>query len=503
MRRRYLLSVIVMLLLVGGIWGTIALGCSTETKIVNEKQVSECKRPMKPQLGLDLEGGISIVLSPKEGADTSGLDKAVDIIRQRVDALGVAEADVTREGENIRVEIPGIKDPARARELIGRTAQMRFRPVVGELAAGTPDWAKVPPADCALASELEDKPDQAGTFCLRSKGPNGKDLPFNQWNKLALSPARLLGTDVSGATARIDPNNGTWLVSLKLTGDGAKKFEKVTGELACKQAGSPERQLAIVLDSVVESHPQVGDDVQCNSGISGGNAQITGSFTDKEAKDLALVLRYGALPVALEAAETNQVSATLGRDSLRGGLIAGAIGLGLVLLYVLVFYRILGLVIWFGLVLFAAFVVGFVIILGKTAGFSLTLAGIAGVIVSIGIATDSFIVYFERLKDEVHQGKTIRASVDRAWSSAWRTIVAADLVTALAAGALYLLAVGSVRGFALTLGISTALDLFISRLYMHPIVWLLAQTKFFNESRRLGIRRVVGAEVPAVAGGSR
>jgi preprotein translocase subunit SecD len=328
-------------------------------------------------------------------------------------------------------------------------------------------------------------------------------LPFGQWNKLVLGPARLVGTDVSGATARVDPNSGTWLVSLKLTGDGAKKFEKVTGELACKQVGSPERQLAIVLDNVVESHPQVGDDVQCNTGISGGTAQITGNFTDKEAKDLALVLRYGALPVALEESEVNQVSPTLGRDSLHGGLVAGAIGLGLVLIYVLVFYRILGLVIWFGLVLFSAFVIGFVTILGNTAGFSLTLAGIAGIIVSVGIATDSFIVYFERLKDEVHQGKTIRASVDRAWSSAWRTIVAADLVTALAAGALYLLAVGSVRGFALTLGISTALDLFISRLYMHPIVWLLAQTRFFNESKRLGIRRVVGAEVPAVAGGAR
>jgi preprotein translocase subunit SecD len=502
-RRKYVLSVLAMLVLVAAMWGGIAIGCSEETSLKDGKPVSTCKRPMKPQLGLDLEGGISIVLSPKAGADTSGLDKAVDIIRQRVDALGVAEPDVGREGSNIRVEIPGIKDPQRAGEIIGRTAQMRFRPVLGELPAGTPEWEKAPPPDCALAADTPDDPAKPGTFCLRVKRPDGGDQPFVTWPKMSLGPARLIGTDVAGADARIDTNSGTWQISLRLTGDGAKKFEKVTGELACKPAGSLERQLAIVLDGVVESHPQVGEDVKCGTGISGGNAQITGNFSQKEAKDLALVLRYGALPVALETSETNIVSATLGRDSLRGGLIAGAIGLGLVLIYVLLFYRILGLVIWLGLVLFTAFVLGFVILLGKTAGFSLTLAGIAGIIVSIGIATDSFIVYFERLKDEVHQGKTIRASVDRAWSSAWRTIVAADLVTALAAGALYLLAVGSVRGFALTLGISTALDLFISRLYMHPIVWLLAQTKFFNQSKRFGIRRVVGAEAPAVAGGAR
>jgi protein-export membrane protein SecD len=501
MRRKYLLSVLVMLLIVVGMWTGIALGCSEETSIKDGKPVSTCERPMKPQLGLDLEGGISIVLTPKAGADTSGLDKAVDIIRQRVDALGVAEPDVGREGDSIRVEIPGIKDPQRASQIIGRTAQMRFRPVLGALDAGSAEWQKAPPADCALAAETPDDPAKPGTFCARQKRDDGRDQPFNTWPKLALGPARLIGSDVSDASAQIDSTNGTWYISLNLTGEGAKKFEKVTGELSCKQG--LDRQLAIVLDGVVESHPQIGEDVQCGKGISGGKAQITGTFSQKDAKDLALVLRYGALPVALETSEVNQVSATLGRDSLRGGLIAGAIGLGLVLLYVLVFYRILGLVIWFGLVLFTGFVLGFVILLGKTAGFSLTLAGIAGIIVSIGIATDSFIVYFERLKDEVHQGKTIRASVDRAWSSAWRTVVAADLVTALAAIALYVLAVGSVRGFALTLGISTALDLVISRLYMHPIVWLLAQTKFFNQSKRFGIHRVVGAEAPAVAGGAR
>jgi preprotein translocase subunit SecD len=502
MRRKYVLSILTMLLLVGGMWIGIALGCSEETTIKEGRQVTTCERPMKPQLGLDLEGGISVVLSPKAGADISGLDKAVDIIRQRVDALGVAEPDVTREGNNIRVEIPGIDDPQSALGIIGRTAELRFRPVLAELPAGTPEWQAAPPKDCALAAREVDDPAKEGTFCVRLKDQTGKESLPSAWPKLRLAPAALIGRDVAGADAQIDPNNGQWFISLRLSGDGAKKFETITGQLACKQVGSPDRQLAIVLDGVVESNPQIGEETECNKGIGGGTAQITGSFTEKDAKDLALVLRYGALPVALETSETNLVSATLGRDSLRGGLIAGAIGLGLVLVYVLLFYRILGLVIWFGLVLFTAFVLGFIIILGKTAGFALTLAGIAGVIVSVGIATDSFIVYFERLKDEVHQGKTLRASIDRAWSSAWRTIVAADLVTALAAGSLYLLAVGSVRGFALTLGISTALDLFISYLYMHPIVWLLSQTKFFNQSERLGIKRVVGRQAPAVSGGA-
>ncbi len=238
--------------------------------------------------------------------------------------------------------------------------------------------------------------------------------------------------------------------------------------------------------------------IQCNQGISGGTATITGTFTQAEAKDLELILRYGALPVALEASTTTTVSPTLGKDSLRGGLIAGAIGLAIVFIYVLLFYRGLGMLVWVGISMHAAFTIGVVIILGKTAGFALTLAGIAGLIVSLGIATDSFIVYFERIKDEVHGGRTVRASVDRAWQSAWRTIVAADLVTALAAFVLYLLAVGSVRGFALMLGLATGLDLFVSYLFMHPSVWLLAQTRIFNTSKTFGIGRVVG-EMPAVA----
>ncbi|MGH2728312.1 MAG: protein translocase subunit SecD, partial [Actinomycetota bacterium] len=453
---------------------------------------------------LDLQGGISVVLTAEEGADPGSIDKAVDIIRNRVDALGVAEPDITRQGNNVLVQLPGVKEQQKALKLIGTTAQLRFRPVLEILTPGTDPYTAATPPDCTDNSTFpEDDPAKEFILCARTfDQTTNVELPPNLWEKLKLGPSALGGTDVAGASA-VPPSTGgalTWAVSLELTGDGAKKFQQITGKLACNQG--PTRQLAIVLDRVVESHPQMGDQVQCDTGISGGTAEISGNFSQGEAEDLALVLRYGALPVTFEPSTTTTVSPTLGRESLNGGLIAALIGLAIVFIYVALFYRFLGLLVWLGIVLHAGFTFGVIIILGQTAGFALTLAGMAGMIVSFGIAADSFIVYFERLKDEVQQGKSVRASVDRAWASAWRTIVAADLVTALAAFVLYFLAVGSVRGFALTLGLSTALDLFISYLYMHPAVWLLSQTRIFNESKTLGIGRIAG-ELPAPAGGAR
>jgi len=540
LRRKYWTSILVMLVIVLGIWSAVGFGCTTKTVTVDGKDTVVCEGPMEAQLGLDLQGGISVVLAPKGEASSDSLDKAVDIIRQRVDALGVAEPDISRQGNNILVEIPGIKDRQAALDTIGRTAELRMRPVKSILAPGTQEWAASPPEDCTRpfasatqsaspaaspkptatgsptaspgstpeAGEGEEDPTKDITLCARAKTPDGDDLPDDSWQKVVMGPARLVGSDIADSRAEIAGGGAAitaagWQVTLNLTSEGAKKFEEITGELACNPSGDPKRQFAIVLDGIVESHPQMGEDVQCEQGISGGTAVITGNFSEREAKNLALVLRFGALPIALEAQEINEISPTLGRDSLRGGLMAGLIGLAMTMIYVMFFYRVLGLVIWFGLLLHAAFTVGVVILLGNTVGFALTLAGIAGLIVSLGIAADSFIVYFERLKDEVHTGKSVRASVDRAWSSAWRTILAADLVTALAAGALYVLAVGSVRGFALMLGLAVTLDLIISYMVMHPVVWLLAQTKFFNESKRLGIKRVVGDATPSLAGGQR
>lgn len=478
-----------MLVLVAAIWGTI-VGFG-----------------LKPNLGLDLQGGVAVVLTAKGNPSTASIDKAVDIIRQRVDAFGVGEPDISRQGSNVLIQLPGIKDQQKALDLIGKTAQLFFRPVLEIYTPGTDAYKAITSPDCTDPDTWPlDDPAKEVVFCAVTKDPQtAKESPASQWPKLKLGPSALGGSDVSSAKANL-PGTTTggfqWQVDLSLTGEGAKKFGTVTGKLACNPDGDAKRQLAIVLDRVVQSHPQMGTQVQCNQGIPGGTAQITGNFTESEAKDLELVLRYGALPVSFEPSTITTVSPTLGKDSLRGGLLAGAIGLAIVFIYVLLFYRGLGLLVWVGIALHAAFTIGVVIILGKTAGFALTLAGIAGLIVSLGIATDSFIVYFERLKDEVHSGKSVRASVDRAWNSAWRTIVAADLVTALAAFVLYVLAVGSVRGFALMLGLATGLDLFVSYLFMHPSVWLLAQTRIFNTSKSLGIGRVVG-EAPAPSGGAR
>ncbi len=474
---------------------------ATATPAATTKEV--CTRPLKPHLGLDLQGGISVVLTAQGNADAGSIDKAVDVIRNRVDALGVAEPDISRQGNNVLVQLPGIKEQSKAIQIIGTTAQLRFRPVLAELSPGSAEYVAATPPDCSKPETYpEDDPAKEVVLCARQRDQGGKDAPLNTWPKVRLGPAVMSGSDVSGASAQLPSGTAAlaWQVSLDLSSDGAKKFQDITGKLACNPAGDPKRRLAIVLDRVVESSPQAGEDVQCNQGISGGSAQITGSFTEAQAKDLALVLRYGALPVSFEPSTTTTVSPTLGREALHGGLIAALIGLIVVFIYVAFFYRFLGLLVWVGILFHGAITFGVVIILGKTAGFALTLAGMAGLIVSFGIAADSFIVYFERLKDEVQAGRTVRASVDRAWQSAWRTIVAADLVTALAAFVLYLLAVGSVRGFALMLGLSTALDLFVSYLFMHPSVWLLAQTRMFNESKTLGIGRVVG-EAPAVAGG--
>ncbi len=467
----------------------------------------ECDDPTVIRLGLDLQGGISVVLAPADAAatvDAGSLAKARDIIAQRVDALGVAEPDITVQGNNILVQLPGIKDQKKALDLIGTVAKLSFRPVLGGLNPGQPPPPNISIPKCDDPSTYpKDDPKKELVMCVHGRDQAGGDTDRSTWGLLALGPVALSGEDVAGADATLPAGSPDWQVDLRLTKAGDKKFTDVTGKLACNQAGDSKRELAIVLDSVVESHPQMGEEVQCNQGIAGGTAQITGGFGEKDAKDLALVLKYGALPIELKPLTTTTVSPTLGRDSLRGGLYAGVIGLAVVFLYVLLFYRALGLIIWVGIAIHAALTMGVIVLLGQTAGFALSLAGIAGLIVSLGIAADSFIVYFERIKDEVHQGKTVRASVDRAWASAWRTILAADLVTALAAIVLYFLAVGGVRGFALTLGLSTALDVFVSRWFMHPSVWLLAQGKVLGESKTLGMGAMAGGYTPVATGGTR
>jgi preprotein translocase subunit SecD len=270
-----------------------------------------------------------------------------------------------------------------------------------------------------------------------------------------------------------------------MTGSGATKWGDLTTRLAGQQ-----KQLAIVLDQRVESAPTV------QTPITDGKARITGRFTEREAKDLALVLKTGALPIELERSQVQQVSATLGTASLRSGLIAGAIGLGLVALYMLLFYRLLGLVTLFGLGIFGSLIMGLIGLISQFRGFSLTLAGVAGLIVSVGIAADSYIIYFERIKDELKEGKTFRSAVDRAFRSALRTNIAANSVAFFAAMILWLLAVGPVRGFALTLGISVLFDIALLYFFAHPMVALIARRRPASSMSGVGM----GDAAPATAG---
>jgi preprotein translocase subunit SecD len=245
--------------------------------------------------------------------------------------------------------------------------------------------------------------------------------------------------------------------------------------------------LAIVLDGVIKSAPVI------QTANFGGRGQITGNFSQREAKDLAIVLRYGSLPVELKQATVQTVSPTLGRDSLHAGIVTGLFGLGLVALYMILYYRALGIVVVIGLGVSGAMMYALVSYLSHTRGLALTISGVVGIIVSVGVTVDSYVVYFERLKDEIRSGKTVRSSVDRGFARAYRTILAADAVSFIGAALLYLLTVGSVRGFAFFLGVSTLLDVFIAYFFTRPMVVLLGRNRLFTEARRLGVARGLNA----------
>ncbi|MGN6332542.1 MAG: protein translocase subunit SecD [Motilibacteraceae bacterium] len=304
--------------------------------------------------------------------------------------------------------------------------------------------------------------------------------------KYILGPALLVGTDVSGASAspQVDRNGnpiGGWQVNLNFTGGGTKKFADATTKINVSTEQSPQDEIAIVLDGQVVSAPSI------NEPIVGGSAQITGDFTQAEATDLANVLKYGALPLSFQPGAAQEVSPTLGAASLRGGLIAGGLGLALVVLYMLVYYRRLGLVAAASLAVAGVLTWGLVVLLGWRIGFRLSLAGIAGLIVSIGITADSFIVYFERLRDEVREGRSVRVAAEAGWRRARHTIVVSDIVSLLAAVVLYILSTASVRGFAFTLGLTTLVDLLVVFLFTKPLVTLAARSRSFASGRFSGL----------------
>lgn len=450
-----------------------------------------------PRLGLDLEGGTSVILTATsaEAIEEGVLQETVEIIRRRIDALGVAEPEVSVAGsENILVQLPGVEDEEKALEIIGSTAQLTFRQVQEVVPPGTPERRR-PEVTEATGSEVNKE---------EVVYPSG--LPDESEGTLyRLAPAVLTGDAVEQAEAVPEPDTGQWYVSIDMDQEGARKWARFTSRLAClRDRGEQVRsQVAIVLDGVVESaagmrSPQeagaTGGGVECNTGIEGGTTRID-TAGEAEAKELALVLRTGALPLTLEQSEVNKVSPTLGRDSLNAGLLAGLLGLALVMVYVFLYYRALGLVVLFGLAVFGAALYTVMAVLGATAGLSLSLAGVAGVIVSIGVTADSYIVAFERVKDEIHTGKSLRAAVERGMKRAYKTIVVADIVTAIAAVILFFLAIGPVKGFALTLGLATGIDLLVAFFFTRSAVNLLARTKTFSEGRFIGMKHALG--VPA------
>jgi preprotein translocase subunit SecD len=454
---------------------------------------------VQPQLGLDLVGGVSVVLTAPPGTPQDVMEKTVETIRERVDALGVAEPDITLQGDlNIQVQIPrfegdsgGGRSQERLLELVGQTARLEFREVRAEVAPGTPEYGEL---EITRGEEAE-----GPVVFPASDTPEGEDPILYQLGRVlmtgdAIARASAIFNDPATVT---DSSSAGWVVDFTLDGTGATRFGEVTRQLNGKQ-------MAIVLDRRVESAPFV------NEPITGGRGTITlGNGTapeaEQEAKDLALVLRVGALPVELEQSQVETVSPTLGEESLREGLIAGIAGLIALAIYLAFYYRLLGLVTWLGMAIWAVLTVGIVSVLGVTVGYSLTLAGVAGLVVSIGVTADSYIVFYERLKDDVRHGKTLRSAVQPAFRRAWRTIVAADIVTALAAVVLYLLAIGSVRGFALTLGLATLLDLFVVYFFKRPTVFLIARSRRLSDLPGMGLRSGVAAtgHPEPVAGGGR
>ncbi|MCB5181370.1 protein translocase subunit SecD [Streptomyces antimicrobicus] len=555
-----------------------------------------------PRLGIDLAGGTSITLKAKsepgkpDAINETNMNTAVGIIERRVNGLGVSEAEVQTQGrDHIIVNIPKGTNEKQAREQVGTTAQLYFRPVlqVADGAAvpqetngspspsGAPSGAPSPSASGAGAPKASDgkSPSATPSSSATSQGrvlsealkapaatptptpsaseskkaddkaatptptPSGADAGMaalqakfaaldctkedqranagkgakpeeptvacgrngaGQWGKWLLGPVAVEGKDVKDAKGQIDPQRGMWIVTMQFNDKGADAFAKITGELAAKQ--SPQNQFAIVLDGEVVSDPYV------QTALTGGSAEISGGFNQQSAQDLGNMLSYGALPLSFQEDSVTTVTAALGGEQLRAGLIAGAIGLALVVVYLLVYYRGLSFIAIVSLLVSAILTYTIMALLGKGIGFALNLPAVCGAIVAIGITADSFIVYFERIRDEIREGRTLRPAVERAWPRARRTILVSDFVSFLAAAVLFIVTVGKVQGFAFTLGLTTLLDVVVVFLFTKPIMTLLARTKFFSsghpwsglDPKRLGAkpplrrsRRPVSAPVDA------
>jgi SecD/SecF fusion protein len=408
------------------------------------------------RLGLDLRGGTQIVLEAKAGPDRpvdgDTLARTLEVLRRRVDQLGVAEPTLQRSGDRrVIVELPGVYDPTEATEVIGRTAQLTFHPVLGQAdpEAGTPATTS-PPA-----------------------GGDGLVLADEGGGRLRLGPSALTGEAVGDARAELDPQfQARWQVAIQFRGDGGGRWAELTGAAACRPAGDPARRVAIVLDGQVISSPQVDPSVPCEQGISGGQTVITGDFGDRQAADLALLIRAGALPVPVEVVEQRTVGPTLGEAAIRASVQAAVIGAALTMLYMVAYYRLLGGLASVALLAYGLLSFAVLLALGAT----LTLPGIAGFVLAIGMAVDAGVLVFERMREEHRAGAGLRASLDRGFTRARSAIADASITTLLAAGLLFFLASGAVRGFGVTLSVGVLVSLFTALVVTRALVDLAARS---------------------------
>lgn len=470
-----------------------------------------------PQLALDLQGGTQVILKPNVTGGTSvskeELAQAVDIIRQRVDSTGVSEAQITTQGEGdqaaIVVSIPG-KPSESTLQLIKASAKLEFRPVLvtgaGVSALVTPKSTKANPSptptlpqSSPIATSTASPTDNSdlnwvskdiqaqyeALDCSKQfRTPGQVDDPTKPLvtcdrslsAKFILGPVELDGTQISKAlasavTTSTGSATGQYAVDLTFNDSGKTRFAAVTKRLYPLTA--PRNQFAVTIDGYIITAPAI------QAVITTGTAQITGGFTNTSANALANQLKYGSLPIGFQVQSQENISATLGAEQLRSGLIAGAIGMLLVLIYSLIQYRLLASITIGSLAVAAGLTYLVITLLSWRMDYRLSLAGVAGLIVSIGITADSFIVYFERVRDELRDGRPLTAAVSAGWKRAWRTILVSDVVSLLAAGTLYFLTVGNVRGFAFTLGITTIIDLVVVTLFTVPLLTLYSNLKFF------------------------
>ncbi len=491
--------VIVVVVTVGSLAGTLAARWS-------------------PRLGLDLAGGLSVIYKPAHKVSQSDLNQTVSILTNRVNGLGVSGASVGTQGGDIIVQVPGVKNGRTLLRTIGETAQLYFRPALcgapayaGPTAKGAKP-ASAPLPTCAPASALTrtnigvTSTGSSGTSTYTSRlgsiAPDAalasypstaptKDaktktvlLPVvdkgaGQYARYLLGPAPLTGHAIARAQAQ-QTQLGKWVVSYTLTGKGTPQWESLAQKYF-------HQIVAIELDGKIYSAPLIQPSQPAFSSFN-GKGEISGSLSETQAKTLAIAMQYGSLPVRLIRQTSETVSPTLGHSALLAGLGAGLAGLVLVLIYAIVYYRLLGVVVFSGLALTGALLWAIISALGHTSiAPSFSLAGVTGVIVSIGITVDSYIVYFERLKDETRSGRTVRTSVDRGFHSAWRTVLAADTVSLGAAVVLFFVAIGTVKGFAFFLGLSTLMDIFMTYFFTRPLVIVLGRNDRLTRAGRMGI----------------